>query len=466
MQKQALSTISDYDMLKPGDGIIVGLSGGADSVALTHFLFKFAIFEIKIVCVHVHHGLRGREADEDLGFCVDFCKQLGIDLMIFEKNAAAQAQEMGVGVEEAGRILRYDCFNQVLLQRGYNKIAVAHNQNDVAETIIMQIVRGAGGIRGIPPVNGNVIRPLVDVSREEILEYCRRHGLAYCIDSTNDSTDYSRNWIRNFLLPQIESNLNPSVGDAFGRLAKISAEEDVFLRNIAKNAYTKCVKSGEYGHVINLEVLAQYDIVIKRRIVRDTLGEALGGIRDITYGHGESVLALTGLQSGKQVSLPNGFIAEKVYNEICIKKPEIVDSFSVTLSKNNSVYVPQIDAWVYLGDTMVRENAFTKTLDYGKITKTETETETAVQIRTRLAGDRIYFNNVGTKKIKDFFADKKIARTDREKAVFIAYERDIILITGASSVFDKPIESHKFESNGSGNDKDNNKIIYLQIWKN
>jgi tRNA(Ile)-lysidine synthase len=316
----------------------------------------------------------------------------------------------------------------------------------------MQIVRGAGGIRGIPPVNGNVIRPLLDVNREEILEYCRRHGLAYCIDSTNDSTDYSRNWVRNFLLPQIESNLNPSVGDALGRLAKISAQEDVFLRDIAENAYEKCVKCGEYVQVINLGILAQYDMVIKRRVVRGTLGKALGGLKDITYRHIESVLTLTGAQSGKRVSLPNGFIAEKVYHEICIRKLEIIDSFSVTLRRNIPIYVPQIEAWVHLGDGIVRENAFTKALDCGKITD--------VHIRTRLAGDRIYFNNVGTKKIKDFFTDKKIAPSQREKAVFIACGGDIILIMGRGSPFEKPVESHKFEP------KDNGKTIYLQIWNN
>ena len=449
MTKQALATIAEHNMLAAGDGVVAGLSGGADSVALTHFLCNLPDFCLKIVCVHMHHGLRGREADEDADFCEDFCEQLGIELVTFRKDVAEEARKMGVGVEEAGRILRYDCFEQVLQQRGFSKIAVAHNQNDVTETIVMHIIRGTGGIRGIPPVNGNVIRPLIEVSRKDILAYCQRHELAYCTDSTNNSNDYTRNWIRNYLLPQIENRSNPSVGLALWRLADIYSEEDAFLDNIAKNACETCVKSCENGVTINLETFGQHDAVIKRRIARIAMAEAFGGVRHITYGHIKSLMALAQAQSGKRISLPGGYTAEKLYNEICIRLPLAADSFSVTLAKNTPVYVPQIDSWVHLGDEIIRENAFTKALDCGKITD--------VLIRSRLPGDRIYFNNVGTKKIKDFFTDKKIVRPQREKAVFIACQRDIILIMGEG--FAKPIESHKFEPENHGN------TIYLQIWK-
>ena len=454
MQKRVLTTIKEHNMLTRGDGVVIGLSGGADSVALTHFLCNLPNLGLKIVCVHMHHGLRGREADEDADFCADFCRQLGVDLITFNEDAAATAQEMGIGVEEAGRILRYNYFTQILQQRGCNRIAVAHNQNDNAETIIMQIARGAGAVRGIPPINGNVIRPLADVSREEILAYCARHDLAYRTDSTNNSLDYTRNWVRNFLLPQIEGNLNPSAREALCRLAKISSEENAFLDNITKNSYSKCVKRCENGLVINLRAFAQHDVAIKRRIVRFALGEALGNTRDTGYDHVDTVLALEGHQSGKQASLPKDFVADRTYHEICIRKPKNHDSFSITLSKNSQIFVPQINSWVRLCDAPGHENAFTKALDCGKIT------DGVVQIRSRLPGDKIYFNSVGTKKIKDFFTDKKITRDRREKAVFIAHGQDIILIMGED--FKKPIESDKF----TPNPENNSKTIYLQIWKN
>ena len=448
MEKQVLSTIAKHNMLALGDSVVVGLSGGADSVALTHFLRNLSNFDLQIICVHIHHGLRGDEADRDAAFCKEFCEQFGIELVVFKKDAAAEARKMGVTVEEAGRILRYNCFNQVLQQRGFKKIAVAHSADDVAETIIMQIMRGAGGIRGIPAVNGNIIRPLVYISREDILAYCAGHGLAFCTDSTNNANDYTRNWVRNVLLPQIEVNLNPSAKEALQRLAKISADEADFLDKTAKNAFAECVQHSDNGLTIDLELLMQHDVAIKRRIVRIVLSEALGDMKDITYDHVESLLALETSQSGKRVSLPKGYIAEKVYHKICIKIPTDVDDFSVTLSRNTPVYIPQLEATVHLGDTILRENAFTKALDCGKITD--------VQIRTRLKGDRIFFSNVGTKKIKDFFTDKKIPRGDREKAVFIACGQDIILIVGEG--FAKPIESHKFDPKSDSN------TIYLQIW--
>ena len=448
MQKQVMTTITEHNMLVHGDGIVIGLSGGADSVALTHFLRNLTNFDFKIVCVHIHHGLRGDEADRDARFCEDFCKQLDVDLIVFKKDAAAKAQEIGVSVEEAGRILRYSCFNDVLQKRGYDKIAVAHNLNDMAETVIMQTMRGAGGIRGIPATNGNIIRPLIDITREAILAYCERHGLLYCTDSTNEANDYTRNWIRNVLLPQIADNLNPSAPYALQRLAKISAEEDTFLYNIAKNASAKCIKSSEIDIIIDLNELGKHDIAIKRRIMHLALAEVFGSERDITFGHVESVLSLASSRSGKRVSLPKGFVAEKMYHEICIKIPDTAQDFSIVLPIDTPIYVSQIDAWIHLGNNIVRENAFTKALDCGKITD--------VLIRTRLPGDKIRFSGVGTKKIKDFLIDKKIPRGLRETAVFIACKQDIILIMGEG--FEKPIDSHKFDPENDSN------TIYLQVW--
>ncbi|MCL2376000.1 MAG: tRNA lysidine(34) synthetase TilS [Defluviitaleaceae bacterium] len=448
MRKQVLTTIAEHEMLTPGMGIVIGLSGGADSVALTHFLHNLTELRLRIICVHVHHGLRGHEADEDADFCAHFCKQLGIDLVVFEKDAAAEAVKMGVGVEEAGRVLRYGCFNEVLRQRDYDKIAVAHTASDVAETVLMQVVRGAGGIRGIPPVNGNIIRPFIDIGRNEVLAYCERQGLAFCEDSTNHQSDYSRNWVRNVLLPQIAGHLNPSAADALCRLAKISADEDAFLDNIAKNAYEKCVDS----HEIDIGVFCQYDIAIQRRIVRIALHKAFGSKKDVTYSHVESIreMAQISTQSGKQVALPRDFMAEKVYNKVCIRKSAEFDTFSVTLPKGQEVFVPQIDSWVCLGNPIMHEKAFTKALDCDRITD--------VQIRTRQNGDRIFFKNVGTKKIKDFFMDKKLPRAIREKTVFIACGQDIIVMEDLQNP-SRWIESHKFEPEVGAN------VVYLQIWR-
>jgi len=450
MQKQALATIAEHNLLAHGDGIVVGLSGGADSVALTHFLCNLTELDLKIICVHVHHGLRGDEADRDARFCEEFCKQLGVELVTIQIDAAKEARKMGITVEESGRFFRYNHFYEERFRRGFGKIAVAHNRNDVVETIIMQIARGSGGIRGIPAINRHVIRPLIDASRDDIIAYCDEHKLAYCSDSTNNSNDYTRNWVRNFLIPQIKDNLNPSLDDALLRLAKISAAENKYLDDITKNANETWLITEDDLVLINLEALARHDLAIRRRIIRNVIAEMLCDMKDITFDHVESVLALANAQSGKRVSLPKGYVAEKQYHHICIKVLADIEEFSVILHENTPIFVPQIGSWVCICDVPQVENAFTKVLDCGKITGC------VVQVRTRLAGDRIFFNTVGTKKIKDFFIDKKMSREMREKAVFIACERDIILIMGVGT--EKPIESHKF------NPENDSKTIYLQIW--
>ncbi|MCL2573534.1 MAG: tRNA lysidine(34) synthetase TilS [Defluviitaleaceae bacterium] len=458
MLKKVMATITEYSMLARGDGIVIGLSGGADSVAMTHFLHNcLTELELRIVCVHVHHGLRGEEADSDLEFCQEFCENLGIELIIVRYNVAVEANKRNIGIEEAGRILRYECFNQALQELRYNKIAVAHNQDDMAETVIMNTTRGAGGIRGIPPINGNIIRPLINVSRKKILEYCGHYRISYRTDSTNESNNYTRNWVRNFLLPQMRDNLNPHINLALSRLATISADEDGLISNIAKQAYEKCVKyskNNQDGLIIDLGQFVTHDIAIKRRIIRMVIEEMLGNTKNITYEHVKSILALTSLQSGKQIPLLDGYMAEKSYNEICIKKPSANDGFSLDLAKNIPIYVSQINRWICLSENIIKENAFTKAINCDRIT------DGSLQIRTRLSGDRIFFNNVGTKKIKDFFTDKKIRRDGREQAVFIAYGQDVILIFNINGDNDKPIESHKF--NPSENDSN---TIFLQIWK-
>ena len=440
MEKQVLAAIDRHNMLAPGSGVVLGLSGGADSVCLLHFLKNLKSLGLKITCVHINHGLRGDEAARDAEFCAEFCRKQGVDFVVFNENAADQAAKAGQSTEEAGRFLRYTRFNQVLTQLNYNAIAVAHNKNDVAETVLMQIFRGAGVVKGIPPVNGKVVRPLIDVARKDILAYCRRHSLPYCDDSTNFQNEYVRNKIRNTLLPLLEQEFNPSAVDALARLAAVSSDENALLDNITKNIYETCVINGE----IDIDLLEGHEPAIKRRVVRLALAKIFGTSLDISFKHTEAVMALLGKQSGKQAALPQGFAAVRVYNKICIEKPAPTQAFSVNLPKNKPIFITGLSKWFYLGKDIMQENAFTMALSCGKIGE--------VWVRSRQNGDVIYFETVGTKKVKDFFIDKKIPRHLRDQSVFVACQKDIILI------LDGP-KSDKFKPE-AGCD-----VVYLQIWE-
>ena len=216
MYHKILNTIRKYEMAEPGDHIITALSGGADSVCLLHVLKTLSSeLNITLEALHVHHGLRGSEADRDAKYCAKLGEQLGVSVKIVNKDVRQFAEEEKLSLEEAGRIVRYKALGEAAEQAGKTypkvKIAVAHHTGDRAETILHNLFRGSGikGIGGIQPVNGKIIRPLLEIDREEILLYLKENHVDWCQDSTNKENQYTRNKIRNQLIPYVEKEINP-----------------------------------------------------------------------------------------------------------------------------------------------------------------------------------------------------------------------------------------------------------------
>jgi len=220
--------------------------------------------------------------------------------------------------------------------------------------------------------------------------------------------------------------------------------EDAFLDNIAKNSFDNCVICRENGISLCVDAMLQADMAIRRRVVRLALTEICGRPTNISFAHVDSVIGLCEAVSGSVITLPNGYVATKAYKTICISIPIESAPFFVDLSKDQAVFVPQTGKWFGLYTKIAKENAFTMLLDCGKIDK--------MQVRSRLPGDTIYFGNVGTKKIKDFFIDKKIPRNLRQAAVFVASGSDIVLIV------DGYVKSDKFAPTACSSP------LYLQIW--
>lgn len=213
-------------MLSYGDKIVVGLSGGADSVCLTHALVSLRdSLSLEVEAVHVNHGIRGEEALRDEKFCSDFCKSLGIKLTVFRFDIPLECKKTGESEEECGRRKRYECFKNTAGENA--KIATAHNLNDSAETVLLNIVRGTGckGLCGIPPIRGNIIRPLIMTSRDDIELYCKENSLDFVTDSTNLQNEYKRNVIRNVVFPTLQK-MNPSVLSAFSRLTENATDDE------------------------------------------------------------------------------------------------------------------------------------------------------------------------------------------------------------------------------------------------
>ena len=181
-------TLREYNLLNNGDSVLVGLSGGADSVCLTHALWSLKDeFDIKLYTAHINHGIRGEEAKRDELFAENFSKKLGIECFVLNADIPQIAKDTNVSEETAGRNVRYNFFNKLCEKYDINKVATAHNRNDNAETLIMNFMRGSttNGLCGIPYVRGNIIRPILNVSRDEIEKYCSDNGLEYMTDSTN-----------------------------------------------------------------------------------------------------------------------------------------------------------------------------------------------------------------------------------------------------------------------------------------
>lgn len=425
MQSKVWQTIEKYHMCPQGAHIVVGVSGGADSMALLHLLNGFAGEQgWSITAVHVHHGLRGEEADRDRNFVQEICQEWKIPCKVYYFDVSKEAKARGLGTEEAGRLLRYEAFEQ---ERQGGMIAVAHNKNDQGETVLMRLCRGAGvsGLTGIRPVREFIIRPLLFCTRKEIEEYCQDKGLSYCEDSTNRENNYTRNRIRNQVLPLLEE-IYPKAKEHIAQTAEIMTEEEEFLQEQARVLFIRALKkSDENEIVLDAECLRSMHPAMGKRVLAMAF-DALEGKKDIGSVHYELLVGLLGQESGKSLYLPNHIIAELSYGALILKKVrEMSSHFSYPLPLNQEIYVPEAKLFVgtYLCTkkrTQKSQDSCTKVFDYDKI-------DCALFCRTRQNGDRLAIKN-GRKKLKDFLIDEKIPREERDRLPLIATEDDVLWV--------------------------------------
>ncbi|AMJ42298.1 tRNA lysidine(34) synthetase TilS [Anaerotignum propionicum] len=425
MQSKVWQTIEKYHMCPQGAHIVVGVSGGADSMALLHLLNGFAGEQgWSITAVHVHHGLRGEEADRDRNFVQEICQEWKIPCKVYYFDVSKEAKARRLGTEEAGRLLRYEAFEQ---ERQGGMIAVAHNKNDQGETVLMRLCRGAGvsGLTGIRPVREFIIRPLLFCTRKEIEEYCQDKGLSYCEDSTNRENNYTRNRIRNQVLPLLEE-IYPKATEHIAQTAEIMTEEEEFLQEQARVLFIKALKkSDENEIVLDAECLKSMHRAMGKRVLAMAF-DALEGKKDIGSVHYELLVGLLGQESGKSLYLPNHIIAELSYGALILKKVrEMSSHFSYPLPLNQEIYVPEAKLFVgtYLCTkkrTQKSQDSCTKVFDYDKI-------GCALFCRTRQNGDRLAIKN-GRKKLKDFLIDEKIPREERDRLPLIATEDDVLWV--------------------------------------
>ena len=429
--------IDRYGMLSEAGGVVVGLSGGADSVCLLlcmcELVGAYGMTASDITAVHVNHMIRGEEADKDEAFARCLCDRLGVRFVAVKKNVTEYAGQTGMTVEEAGRAVRYESF-MAAARYGRDVIAVAHNKNDLAETVLFNMARGSGikGICGIPPVRGGavtIIRPLLGSSRQEIEDYLKSKHVDFRTDSTNLSLDYDRNRIRHIILPEL-MKLNTGAMEHICRLSEEADRYHELADRVARAAYGDAYVVDNGKAELDIERINRMEQILKSSLIYGVVTECAGKKKDISKRHIDAVLDILTSDTGRRVNLPYGLCARKSYDKLIIEADTgTAEEYSVEIGEPGIYCLPDGSTIeIRLSDMKpeldISKKIYTKMADYDKIKDT-------LCIRSPKQGDYITIDSTGKKKkLSRVFIDCKIDRNKRDSWPVVADGDSIVWAVG------------------------------------
>lgn len=311
MKKRVLKFIKDNNLIKSEEKVVLGVSGGPDSMCMLDILRNIksdGLLNFEIIVAHINHQIR-EESTDDEQFVENYCKKFSIKFYAKRFDVTNYASKNKIGLEEAGRKVRYDFFEEILKKEGANKIAIAHNKNDKAETVIMNLLRGSGltGLRGIEAIRDNkYIRPILELERSEIEAYCEENNLNPRIDKTNFINDCTRNKIRNIVIPYIKEEFNPNIVENLNRLSKIVSEEDTFLQKYTEDIFNQILlEKNEEQIILDLKKFNILEKVIKKRIIIYSIHKILGTTQNIEKVNIEDLIKLCEKNIGNKYLMPN-----------------------------------------------------------------------------------------------------------------------------------------------------------------
>lgn len=311
MKQKVIETIRKYNLIEDGDKIVLGVSGGPDSISMLNILKEIKdeqIIKFEIYVAHINHMIR-EEAIDDEKYVEDYCKKNNIKCYIKRIDVVKIANDKKIGTEEAGRKARYEFFEEILKKTNSNKIAIAHNINDKIETIIMHLLRGSGlsGLKGIEPIRDNkFIRPLIECERSEIEQYCEKYELNPRIDKTNFENEYTRNKIRNIVIPYIKQEFNPNIVQTLSRLSDVAIEEIKYISKQTQKIYQQILIEKEDRQIIlNLKKFNEQEKIIKSQLILLTTKQLMGSTQGIEKIHIEDIIKLCSNNVGNKYLTPN-----------------------------------------------------------------------------------------------------------------------------------------------------------------
>ncbi|HEM7410463.1 TPA: tRNA lysidine(34) synthetase TilS [Clostridioides difficile] len=432
---KVLSTINKHNLIQKGDKIVLGLSGGPDSVCLLHVLNRLKKdFNIEIYAAHLNHQIRGIEAQKDALYVSKLCEDMGIIFFVKSINVPKYCENEGLSLEEGARKLRYEMFYEIKDKIKANKIAIGHNLNDQAETVMMRIMRGTGlkGLKGIDYIRDNcIIRPILDVERNEIEEYCEAYNLNPRIDKTNLENIYTRNKIRLDLLPYMKDNFNSNVIESIVRMSNSLKSDNDYIEKEAEAKFREVSNIKEKGFVeINLDDFVCLHDAIKVRVLRNSIKHILGDTNFVAQRHIEDIMSLEdNSKVNKMLTLPRNIFVYRKKDSIILTNEEIVNEeieFYYNVPSNGFIKIKElkqiIETQVMSIDrykSMKLDNS-SKGFDFNKV-------KGGIVIRSRRQGDKIKLA-MGSKKVKDLFIDLKIPREERCKIPIITDSEGIICV--------------------------------------
>ncbi len=429
-EKKIKNYIDRYHMLREVSHLVIGVSGGADSVCLLVILNKLAeAYGIAISVVHINHMIRGAEADEDEAYVEGLCQKLSVPLKSFHIDVCDIAKKDKLTVEEAGRIARYKTFNEVCAglnrsgEKGRTVIAVAHNKNDVAETVLFHMARGTGidGVKGIPPVRDNIIRPLLCVGRYEIEAYLKECGIEYCIDSTNNGTDYTRNKIRHIVLPALMDINERSVEHIAGLAQKAGQYSEYVNSQVDRfsDENVRYMKSGgNEVWSVPIDSLEKEAPLIQDLVIKKMTGYVCGGQKDIGENHVGEVRKLYNSVSGSLIMLPHGACVRRSYGTLDFESAGTDDD------KTDCIGTLQICIYDRPEKPDLSKKEYTKLIDYDKI-------RNDVILRNYRENDyMVIAADASKKKINRLFSSYKIPVGERKNIPLVADGSEIIWVVG------------------------------------
>ncbi|MDE0637198.1 MAG: tRNA lysidine(34) synthetase TilS [Candidatus Poribacteria bacterium] len=431
--------ISQHTMIEDGETVLVAVSGGADSLTL---LYGLHALHTQLNChlhvVHLDHGLR-QDSTVDAEFVREHAERLGIPFTGHTVELSHLTKQWKLSVEAAGRRARYEFYESVCVEVGATKVALGHHRDDIAETVLMNLLRGTGtsGLKGIAPIrDGKFIRPLAAFTRQEIESFLKSMGLVPRWDSTNTDKRYLRNRIRHELIPLLEQDYNPNIRAGLSRTAEVLSAESDYLNAIAQEAFDACrfSLSQSKGVVLDREKFQQNHIALQRRILRHGIAEIFGQVDDFYFEHFQAILGLINRDNPNAVlTLPNNIQFRRAYQQLIFEKiPVETADFTYPLNVPGKTLISALKAEItaYLKDTplnsvqSIPDGTFEAMFDFSKI-------QLPLTVRNRRQGDRFQPHGMqGTKKIKDFLIDAKVAHCERNRIPLLVDGDEILWVIG------------------------------------